>query len=1292
LRSARLRLWQAGVGLLGIGFVTYIAQSAAPRHEEPAFGFNLLSNSSFENDWYNTRPEIMSCPVEARVRFGQTDGIVDGWKGAADAQRTRDAHSGEYAVRIPAGKSLTTDPTGYAVTTKDSTRVAPLRLSAWVKGGAGNLTVTLTSGQKEVGEVLKKSQDFPAAANWTRVTFDIPAADVEAAVKAKPQVAGAIQATAAVSATAGDVTVDDVRLERPYLPSPYTLVANPGFETVEKNGTPSFWSQVRKSMRHVGGWYYVWRSWYHPLTVPRGASDVDNMVVAAGSHSFRMNVPPGDEKYIESDPITLNQTGPQRMAIRFDYNSYMLANLIVQVLDDQGHEVFFDYIEPGTTGGWQSYQRDFTPAEIKPHAANPAGSNANSDVGPAVAVKSCKVRIAVRGVNGSAQDDINEWVNVNHAGILWFDNVSLMEVEHSAAELRARGAKVYNVDQTPAPLVVESIDLGERLYGRNNATVTVLNTGSKEATANLTMNISGPYRESNPQKADYAMGAVDQDVLLPQPKRGPDQKQSVPVQVGAGYRGTVTIPYNIDQLTDDWSSEYRVDVGLNANQKTHLTFGTWSQEVMVDNLKSYLYPNETTQTVSMNLGVAHDTLRQTKTVRLEVRDAANNKAVSTQEIADWPQKAAQFNLEQLPKDWLGDDTNFLQTTFDVSKLPIHPQTEPVRDHYVYVQGLDAAGKETFHGASPRFGRMEEHNEKLEPIKTISISKDNYLLINGKPFFNRGHLQMQQNFGPSPESHQNMDFKKSGFNTADNGQRANDSQHSPDDYWVKQNLYCISRRIGGKPPLTDKDKEEITKLVNHPGVIGINYIDWEGAPEGGTDQERLDYVKQIKALLNGHPLWLSAGWYSPTVDGIIYPDYLQHDFFAPESTSYLQPSQLDREVLPKKAALGQNCVLNTFDNVFNDLPWDVQRFEHFTDIIHGHTGYTIIGIPGDPTLDRGMNGEIRFIEKFLFNKDKTPDVTVAPNVEHMVRANQGKTYIMATNAGPVIGGDWRWNKQLKDQGVASHTGDAMWSRYYPFMKDYHNHFYKYDRPVQVHNGDKIVQYVYIPTGAKVDSVTLMVRGNGDWMYQAVWGKWDEKDFTDSGARLWMAKDMHQMFWGTLGFGASDNNNPHNARLVAKIFTDEQFHRMGDLPAAGKWVRLEVPVEKLGLDGQLVDGFGWLSKGANVWWERTLLVQNGKETVLCDGSAGIDPAKLKAVRFNVPGLKAGTKIHDVFDDREITAQDGYFEDDLTGEPGYRNLWTGIYGDKVGEDGYYGDGIFYNYNFGRIAAKVYEIPPLQ
>jgi len=497
-------------------------------------------------------------------------------------------------------------------------------------------------------------------------------------------------------------------------------------------------------------------------------------------------------------------------------------------------------------------------------------------------------------------------------------------------------------------------------------------------------------------------------------------------------------------------------------------------------------------------------------------------------------------------------------------------------------------------------------------------------------------------------------------------------------------------IATKGPLTDTIKADIRKWIAKPNVIGIHFVPWEGHI-AGKSEEAIAYARAIKAEIGTRPLWISAGWYAPAVSGQLegWEAALEHDWFMPENNSYFQPSQLDKEILPLKK--GKPCVLGTYPNVFNDTPYNVQRFEHWTEIIRGHTGYMQIGKPGDPTLMAGMNGELRFIESFLFSKDKAPKVTATPNVEHLVRATPRGTYVLATNAGPVIGGDWEWNATLKAKGKASHTGAAFWNRLHNSMKDYYSHWYRDDRPIVVKKGDRIVQYVHVPPGAKVENLILMVRGNGMWRHHGVWGTFDHQAFTDSGVRLWMAKDMHQMAWGSIGIGfcGPEGHDPKHPMLLRNTFTAAQFHRLGDLPKVGMWARLEIPVEALGLDGKVIDGFAFVSKGAKVWWERTLITQGGEEKVLCDGSAGIHPQALKRVRFRVEGLKAGTRVKVCFEERDIIAADGYFEDDLSGEPGYRNLWVGLYGDRIGETGYYGDGVFYNYNWGKVAARLYEIP---
>ena len=45
------------------------------------------------------------------------------------------------------------------------------------------------------------------------------------------------------------------------------------------------------------------------------------------------------------------------------------------------------------------------------------------------------------------------------------------------------------------------------------------------------------------------------------------------------------------------------------------------------------------------------------------------------------------------------------------------------------------------------------------------------------------------------------------------------------------------------------------------------------------------------------------------------------------------------------------------------------------------------------------------------------------------------------------------------------------------------------------------------------------------------------------------------------------------------------RIGDLPAAKKWVRLEVPVAKLKLKaGTIIDGWAFTQYGGTVYWDK------------------------------------------------------------------------------------------------------------
>src|SRR5688572_24748413 len=202
------------------------AADATADAPQPAAGFDLITNGSFEHDWYNTRPEIMSCPLEPRVMFGQADSYPDGWglvdptkpAGTVPAPVSRVASgqpgkSGAYAALVPAAQALVQDDIPYGAIVGAPFQAAPLKLSAWVKGGAAKLTVTVNSlepaaaaaaGQSAAApqpkQLAQKTVDAPAAADWSQATVELPAPEIDAAVKSAGKPVGSLYVMVSVAA------------------------------------------------------------------------------------------------------------------------------------------------------------------------------------------------------------------------------------------------------------------------------------------------------------------------------------------------------------------------------------------------------------------------------------------------------------------------------------------------------------------------------------------------------------------------------------------------------------------------------------------------------------------------------------------------------------------------------------------------------------------------------------------------------------------------------------------------------------------------------------------------------------------------------------------------------------------------------------------------------------------------------------------------------------------------------------------------------------------------------------
>lgn len=102
------------------------------------------------------------------------------------------------------------------------------------------------------------------------------------------------------------------------------------------------------------------------------------------------------------------------------------------------------------------------------------------------------------------------------------------------------------------------------------------------------------------------------------------------------------------------------------------------------------------------------------------------------------------------------------------------------------------------------------------------------------------------------------------------------------------------------------------------------------------------------------------------------------------------------------------------------------------------------------------------------------------------------------------------------------------------------------PLSLPQQGKFFAHVYLDPNNPPQAVMLQYFKTG-WLHRAVWGNYDA------------------IPWGTAN-------------------TTERVH-MGPLPEAGKWVRLEFPVEKVGLaGGDAITGFALTQSGGTVYWDQ------------------------------------------------------------------------------------------------------------
>jgi Glycosyl hydrolase family 9/Cellulase N-terminal ig-like domain len=110
---------------------------------------------------------------------------------------------------------------------------------------------------------------------------------------------------------------------------------------------------------------------------------------------------------------------------------------------------------------------------------------------------------------------------------------------------------------------------------------------------------------------------------------------------------------------------------------------------------------------------------------------------------------------------------------------------------------------------------------------------------------------------------------------------------------------------------------------------------------------------------------------------------------------------------------------------------------------------------------------------------------------------------------------------------------------------HQHFFDsaYGNPLTVNVGEALFAYVYLDP-ADVPSELMLQWNDGSWEHRAYWG-------------------ANTINWGADG-------------TVSRLY-------MGPMPAAGQWVRLEVPASQVGLEGSTVKGMAFTEYNGRATWD-------------------------------------------------------------------------------------------------------------
>lgn len=1148
--------------------------------------------------------------------------------------------------------------------------VGDLTLRVRVKGT--NIPASAASIQLQVAPATVQAALPSGSYDWKWVELQLPhadwlaarkqATDKDAKEKAESAKAGVllppfVNVQLAFKGTGGELAVERVELlESKRDPGP-NLLTNGSFEAVDGKGYPAGWSQPRKYRYFPPGYYYIFNTWHNSRFPNRGPVAADNLLTHDGGRSLKMIVASGDEKCVISEPILLQQKEARLIEVHAWVKHDRLAMLQIDAEDDKGRRLdCFNFIQkmPFSIGteDWHEVRQVFRPREP---------------------VASIRLKLCARGGNGYTLDGVGQQPQNNFVGTIWWDDVRVTEPESTPQELAQRGIKPAS---QPAPFKpaarLEALALGERKLGTSNLSAVIVNEG-KPAAYSLLWEFTAP----SGKKA---------------------QLRSPAVTIAAGGRAQTSILYTVEEIAPAPYTEHRGTLTLLADgkkvQETELWFGTWTTPIKIDLGALYLRPEQQKQLVRLNLGLSANVLESLAEVKVLLNDRRTGKAIRTVAIPR-PAAAIRAQRDKIPRGLRGDLASLLLVDVDVSDLPVEPFNNPQRHYFVRVEALGPGGKPAASVDSAPFCRQAA--EPAQPGITSVKIKKNLLYLDDKPWMPwgvcYGHVPVYA--GPAdPGAGGYLDLHNlpawsiyDGFTAAGYTRKQNDfnclryvagsitDAKIIQKHWTADNLYCssafavpdavysleaLAARAGGK----DKLDAYLAFVRTAPMVVSVapGIEEAFGTFHAASSEQLKGMADVVTYVRNAtaKPVMVGHGGYFNRFEFEKAPFF---DIYDPE-TEPLYPANIHTDLWP--LVQGKDKVIWLRPQMYEDVPYERWRFHVFVELMRGCRGWQIAHGPGDQSLFRGLHGELEFMKPIAYSQDACPQIQIKPALEHWSRRHNGKVYLIAATTRGLQFGRWSWSDDVKaPNGRCRVTDqpDELRSEANAFSLDK-----QAEQGPSIHGiqhlpdarswpaDSKIVQWVRLDPKARPANLVILAKTSGRWQHAASWGKVDMARWRkDPKQAYWFLHSVYRHAYGFLGW---------DRKLVDKAldYVPAGSVDMGALPEGAGWVKLEVPLARIGATGSMLDGVAFMHEKGRIWWGPTSIVtKNGSETFLWGESLGPPTNQLEKTRILVTGLKANTKVRVLFEDRDLTAGDGYFVDDFRGKDLYQRFGSMGYGSE-------------------------------